>query len=76
MPHTDAAAVARQLIDDTPDTAAMEPEERERLHQTIEGIIIRARRYQHCRPEDRPWARNFHTRTGRDARRGDGENAS
>ncbi len=74
-PHVDAATAARRLIDDTPGSAAMEPEERERLQQTIERIITRARRLQRVHKTETPWATSYQAQTGRTARRGDEEDA-
>ncbi len=56
--------LAGRLIDDTPGSAAMEPEEREHLQQTIERIITRARGAQHLLQEQRPWARSYRLRRG------------
>lgn len=71
MQHEDAATVARQLIAASPGVAALEPEERERLQQTIEGIILRARAPQDLAPEQRPWSRSAQALVRRNPRRGD-----
>lgn len=71
MHHLNAATVAHQLIADTPGTDALTPQDREQLHQTIEGIITRARGVQRVLPEQRPWAKSHHAQMERNARRGD-----